>query len=66
MDEQGQLLKIPEAAARLRISRSRAYEMAQAGELPGLMRVGKLLRVSARRLDEWVDQASAGRGTPMG
>ncbi len=50
------LLSIEEAARVLRISRSRAYELAQGGELPGLVRIGRSLRVSRRALDGWIDQ----------
>jgi excisionase family DNA binding protein len=50
------LLRMDEAAERLSISRTKAYELAQRGELPGVLRVGKSLRVSARRLEEWIDR----------
>jgi excisionase family DNA binding protein len=54
------LIRVTEAAERLSISRSRAYLMAQRGELPGQVRLGGSIRVSARALDEWIDrQASA-------
>jgi excisionase family DNA binding protein len=50
------LLRMPEVAERLSISRSRAYELAAAGRLPGVIRLGKSIRVSAKRLDEWIEQ----------
>jgi excisionase family DNA binding protein len=59
LDTEPQLLHIEEAAHLLRISRSRAYEMAASGTMPGLLRVGRSLRVSRRRLDAWIAEASA-------
>jgi excisionase family DNA binding protein len=51
-----ELLHIEEAARVLRIGRSRAYEMAAAGDMPGLIRLGRSLRVSRRRLLRWIDE----------
>jgi excisionase family DNA binding protein len=50
------LLRIAEAAERLAISRSRAYALAKTGDLPGVVRIGGSIRVSARRLEEWIDR----------
>jgi excisionase family DNA binding protein len=47
------LLTVPEVARRLRIGRTLAYMMARRGELP-VVRFGKLVRVPADRLDEWL------------
>lgn len=49
-----QLLKIEEAALLLNIGRTKAYDLAQRGELPGVVRVGHSLRVSRRRLEAWI------------
>jgi len=49
------LLTVAEAAAILRVGRTRAYEMAASGSLPGVIRVGTSIRVSARRLNEWIE-----------
>jgi excisionase family DNA binding protein len=58
-----ELLHIEEAARVLQIGRSRAYEMAAAGEMPGLIRLGRSLRVSKRALRQWIDaQASVSSG----
>ena len=47
MTETNRLLRVPEAASRLSISRSRAYELARDGTLPGLVRLpGQSVRVS--------------------
>jgi excisionase family DNA binding protein len=59
--ERPALLTVGEAATALRVSRSKAYELAAAGQLPGLLRVGRSLRVSRRALDAWIDtQAASG------
>jgi excisionase family DNA binding protein len=54
MQDEQLLLRVSEAAKRLSISRSKAYDLASRGELPGVMRVGKSIRVSATRLAEWI------------
>lgn len=62
-----QLLKIEEAATALNIGRSKAYELARRGELPGVVRVGSSLRVSRARLVEWIDeQTGNGKAAPVG
>jgi excisionase family DNA binding protein len=50
-----ELMSITECAHELRIARSRAYAMAAAGELPGVIRIGRSVRVSRRRLEAWID-----------
>ncbi len=52
------LLSVDEAAAFLGIGRSKAYELARSDELPGIVRVGRSLRVSRRRLEEWIERES--------
>lgn len=60
MDEQ-LLISVPEAARRLGIGKSKAWAMAQAGELPGVVRVGqRSVRVSKQALERWIDE-QAGR-----
>jgi len=51
-----ELLTIEETAHLLRVGRSTAYAMAASGEMPGLLRLGRSLRVVRRRLLAWVDQ----------
>jgi excisionase family DNA binding protein len=53
------LLKMEEAARQCRISRSKAYAMARAGTLPGVVRLGGSLRVSERALTEWIAREAA-------
>lgn len=48
------LLRIPEAAERLSLGRSTVYELIQAGEIP-VIRVGRSVRISAEKLEQWVE-----------
>jgi excisionase family DNA binding protein len=48
--EQPRFLTVPEAARLLRINRGRAYTMANDGSLPGVIRLGRTIRVDKERL----------------
>lgn len=48
----GTTLTVEEAARRLGIGRSLAYDLARRGELPGVLRLGRTYRVSRWRLDQ--------------
>jgi excisionase family DNA binding protein len=52
------LLSIDEAAQMLHISRTKAYQWAST-DMPGVIRIGRSVRVSRRRLEEWIDAATA-------
>jgi excisionase family DNA binding protein len=52
------LLTIDEAAAFLRISRAKAYQMAATGDLP-TVRLGRSVRVRRDRLTAWLDECSS-------
>jgi excisionase family DNA binding protein len=58
------LLTIPEAAERLRIGRSTAYELIAAGRLE-TVHIGRACRVPAEALEHFVEtlRLSQGRGT---
>lgn len=47
------LLRIPEVASRLSISRARAYELVRRGSLPAV-HLGRQVRVDARSLEEFL------------
>ena len=49
------LMRMEEAARLLSIGRTRAYQMAATGALPGVVRLGRSVRVSRPRLLEWID-----------
>lgn len=50
MQDEPRFLTVPEAARLLRINRGRAYEMANDGTLPGVIRLGRTIRVDRERL----------------
>lgn len=47
------LLTVPEAAARLSLSRATTYQLVRRGDLP-CVRVGRTVRVPARALEAWI------------
>ena len=51
-DREGSLLTMRQAAARLNVPESRAYELARQGKLPAV-RIGKYVRISADALAEY-------------
>jgi excisionase family DNA binding protein len=54
------LLRPSEGAFMLGISRSRVYEMIARGELPGVMRLGRTIRISRRVLEAWIQRETGG------
>jgi len=50
------LLTVDEAARALRMSRSRVYELMQRGEIPGVVHIGRSVRISRAELEAWVSQ----------
>jgi len=58
------LLRVPAAARRLDISRSHAYALARIGALPGVVRLGRSIRVSVRGIDDWIQQERQGAALP--
>ena len=55
------VLTIEEVARLLRISRGAAYQAARRGELPGVRRVGRTLRVSRDAVLSWLGQGCVSR-----
>jgi excisionase family DNA binding protein len=53
------LLRPSEVARLLAVSRSRTYEMIARGELPGIVRIGRSVRVSRQALVDWIDRQAA-------
>lgn len=47
------VLTVDELAARLRIGRRAAYEAVSRGEVPGVIRVGRSIRISTAAVDAW-------------
>ncbi len=54
------LLTVPEAAQYLGIRNTKAYEMAARNDLPGLVRIGRLVKVHKPTLDRWLEEQAAG------
>lgn len=52
-------LSIEEAAKVLGISRTYAYQQANAGNMPGCKRIGSRYVVSIKQLDEYIDGDAA-------
>ncbi len=50
MEEGPRFLTVPETARLLRINRGRAYELANEGALPGVIRLGRTIRIDRDRL----------------
>ena len=50
MEDQTRFLTVPETAKLLRINRGRAYAMANEGTLPGVIRLGRTIRVDRAQL----------------
>jgi len=57
------LLRIPEAAERLGLSRSTVYELIAAGEL-SVIRYGRAVRVPVSQLTAWVERRSQAGDAP--
>jgi hypothetical protein len=59
MDELPHTLSVPEAGKRyFQLSRSAAYAAAARGDIPAI-RIGKLLRVPVRALEQMLNQAKS-------
>ena len=64
MGDEHRFLTIPETAQLLRINRGRAYEMANNGTLPGVVRLGRTIRIDRERLIAGLAK-DLGSGTPI-
>ncbi len=52
------VLTVREAAALLRVERKTIYDLAARGELPGVRRVGRLIRISRAAVMGWLTAGS--------
>lgn len=50
------MLLVEELAELLRISRGNAYRMVRDGQVPGVRRIGRSVRISAAAVLEWLYQ----------
>ena len=53
MDNPKAMITVPEAATRLGISTSKAWELSRSGRLP-VVRIDKAVRVPVDALDRWI------------
>lgn len=58
MTDQPLLLRRSEIAARLSLSPSKVSQMLASNQLPGIVRIGRSVRVSAAALEQWVREQS--------
>jgi excisionase family DNA binding protein len=56
------LLRVEEAGKLLSLGRAKAYQMAQSGKTPGVVRMGRSVRVSAAALRGWVKDQTEQQG----
>jgi len=48
-------LTVAEAAAVIKVGRSKTYQMVRSGELPSV-KIGRSRRVPARKLQDWIER----------
>ncbi len=53
------LLRAEEAAHLIGLKRSKVAAMMAAGELPGVVRIGRAIRISREALEQWVREQAA-------
>lgn len=53
---------VKEAAARLRVSKMTIYRMVEWGELPGAIRIGRTIRITAVEFDLWLRELAQEAG----
>jgi hypothetical protein len=58
MKENSLVYDVPEAGAKLGLSRNASYAAAKRGDLP-IIRIGKLMRVPVKALEQMLDRACA-------
>jgi len=55
VQNQTAVLTVPEVAEILRVSRPRAYEMVNTGQIPGVIRLGERgIRISRQKFEKWL------------
>lgn len=59
---QSSLLRAEEAAKLLNISRSKVFALMASGQLPGVVRIGRSVRVSRTVLERWIAEQAGETG----
>ena len=57
----GTLWDVPELCARLNVSDQRGYKMIRDGTIPGVVRLGRQIRIDSRQVEAWI----AAGGSPL-
>lgn len=63
-DTGSQTLSVEETAQVLGIGRALAYDLARQGKLPGMLRLGRRIRVSSRILDAYLNGGAENEDPP--
>jgi excisionase family DNA binding protein len=58
------LLTVPQLASQLGVSLPRAYELCRLGLIPGVVRLGRQIRLDSRLVDDWI--GTGGQALPGG
>jgi excisionase family DNA binding protein len=66
LDDEPLTLTIPQAARLLRIGRTKCFEMARSGEIPGVIRFGRAYRISKPALLRWLGAQPVGNANSHG
>jgi len=58
------VLTVDEVAAKLRVTRALVYTMIRRKKLPGVRRMGRVIRVSRAAIDQWIAEGDSRPGRP--
>lgn len=64
MDDTNQLLTVDEAAEVLRVNRKTLYEAIRANQVPGVIRLGKVIRIGRAALLAWFSGSLSTKAMP--
>ena len=53
-DRDAAVIRVEDLAARLDIGRRAAYEAVARGDVPGVIRIGRSIRISRQAVDRWL------------
>lgn len=63
-DQPSDVITVDELAARLRVSRLTLYAMIQQRKVPGVIRVGRVIRISKAAIEKWLAEGDPRPGRP--
>ena len=56
--EMGEWITLKEMQKLLNIGSTKAYELVASGSIPGVIKIGRVIRINRRELDDWLKQQS--------